>query len=139
MATVTGLTAARIAELIDVEADTRIGVDGLLDLRISVFELVVINAQAGAYTLVTEDSLKAIHITNAGAVALTVPPNVDQGIGIGAVIEVVQMGTGAVTITAGAGVTLRSRGDLVITNGQYAVCSLRKIATDEWLIVGDLV
>jgi hypothetical protein len=49
-----------------------------------------------------------------------------------------QLGAGAITITAGAGVTLRSADSLVVTNGQYSVATCVKIDTDEWVLIGNL-
>jgi hypothetical protein len=49
----------------------------------------------------------------------------------------VQTGAGQVTVAAGAGVTLRSQGSKFKLNGQYAAASLLKIATDEWVLIGN--
>jgi hypothetical protein len=57
--------------------------------------------------------------------------------GIGTQINIMQLGAGQVTI-AGAGVTFRSSGSKLKTNGQYAVATCCKIATDTWVVVGNL-
>ena len=49
-----------------------------------------------------------------------------------------QLGAGQVTITAGAGVTLRSAGSKLKTSAQYAVATCAKIASDTWVVVGNL-
>jgi hypothetical protein len=49
-----------------------------------------------------------------------------------------QLGAGQVTVAAGSGVTLRSAGSLVKTSAQYAVATLVKIASDEWVLLGNL-
>jgi hypothetical protein len=49
-----------------------------------------------------------------------------------------QIGAGTVTITAGAGVTLNSDGAKLKTNAQYAVATCLKIASDTWVVVGNL-
>lgn len=100
--------------------------------------VVTANAQTTAYTLVLTDAGKAIDITAATGVAATVPPNSTVAFPLGTVVEVSQLGAGQVTITAGSGVTLRSSGAKLKTTGQYSACSIRKIATDEWLVSGDL-
>lgn len=100
---------------------------------------VVANAQAGAYTLVLADAGKAVDVTSASAVAVTVPPNSSVAFALGTVVEIAQLGAGQLTITAGAGVTLRSSGAKLKTTGQYSAASIRKIATNEWLVTGDLV
>lgn len=98
-----------------------------------------INAQTAAYTLVITDDGKAIHVTSATAVAVTVPPNSSAAFVIGAHLDIVQTGAGQLTIAPGSGVTLRSRDGFLKTASQYAAVRIRKIATDEWLVIGDLV
>ncbi len=95
-----------------------------------------INAQSGNYTLVVADSWKLVRM-NGNNVTLTVPNNTTAAIAVGVHIDVAQFGTGNVTIAAGSGVTLRSRNGLKLA-GQYAGCTLIKVDTNEWLIVGDL-
>lgn len=101
--------------------------------------MVAINAQTGtSYTAVLSDDGKLITADNAAAIALTIPPNSSVAFGIGTQINIMQLGAGQVTITAGAGVTLRSAGTKVKTNGQYSVATCVKIATDTWVLVGNL-
>jgi hypothetical protein len=101
--------------------------------------MVAINAQTGTtYTAVLSDDGKLVTCDNAAAIALTIPPNSSVAFGIGTQINIMQLGAGQVTITAGAGVTLRSAGTKVKTNGQYSVATCVKIATDTWVLVGNL-
>ena len=95
--------------------------------------------QAGtAYTAALGDAGAYIQFTNAAAIAFTIPPNSAVAFAIGTVITVEQNGAGVVTLTAGAGVTLRSRGSLVATAGQYAVVQVKKVTSDIWTIIGDV-
>ena len=91
-----------------------------------------------SYTTVLTDDGKLITADNAASIALTIPPNSSVAYGIGTQINVMQLGAGTVTITAGAGVTLRSDGSKLKTNAQYAVATCCKIATDTWVVVGNL-
>jgi hypothetical protein len=101
--------------------------------------MVAINAQTGtSYTTVLGDDGKLITADNAAAITLTIPPNSSVAFGIGTQINIMQLGAGQVTITAGAGVTFRSAGTKVKTNGQYSVATCVKIATDTWVLVGNL-
>tara|TARA_R110000822_G_scaffold205058_1_gene341663 strand:- start:107 stop:493 length:387 start_codon:yes stop_codon:yes gene_type:complete len=102
--------------------------------------MIAINAQTGTtYTTVLADDGKLITCDNAASIALTIPPNSSVTYGIGTQINVMQMNaTGTVTITAGAGVTLQSVGSKLKTNGQYAVATCCKIATNVWVVVGNL-
>ena len=101
--------------------------------------MVAINAQTGAsYTTVLSDDGKLITLDNAASITLTIPPNSSVAYGIGTQINVMQLGAGTVTITAGAGVTLRSDGSKLKTNALYAVATCLKIASDTWVVVGNL-
>jgi hypothetical protein len=98
-----------------------------------------LNAETGTtYTLALSDSGKFVTQTNAAAIATTIPPNSTVAFPIGTQVNLMQLGAGAITITAGAGVTLRSADSLVITNGQYSVATCVKIDTDEWVLIGNL-
>ena len=101
--------------------------------------MIAINAQTGVtYTTVLTDDGKLVTCDNASAIALTIPPNSSVAYGIGTQINIMQLGAGQVTITAGAGVTLRSAGSKLKTSAQYAVATCCKIATDTWVVVGNL-
>jgi hypothetical protein len=101
--------------------------------------MVAINAQTGTtYTTVLGDDGKLVTCDNAAAIALTIPPNSSVAYGIGTQINIMQLGAGQVTITAGSGVTLRSAGSKLKTNAQYAVATCCKIATDTWVVIGNL-
>lgn len=99
-----------------------------------------INAQTGTtYTLVLTDAYSAVSLTNASAIALTIPPDSSVGFLDGTFVEIHQGGAGAVTLTPGSGVTINSRGGALVTAGQYAIAGLRKTAANTWLATGDLV
>jgi hypothetical protein len=101
--------------------------------------MIAINAQVGVtYTTVLSDDGKLITADNAAAIALTIPPNGTVAYGIGTQINIMQLGAGQVTITPGAGVTIRSAGSKLKTNAQYAVATCVKIASDTWVAVGNL-
>ena len=101
--------------------------------------MIALNAQTGtSYTAVLGDDGKLVTCDNASAIALTIPPNSSVAFGIGTQINIMQLGAGQVTITAGAGVTLRSAGSKLKTSAQYAVATCCKIGTDTWVVVGNL-
>jgi hypothetical protein len=101
--------------------------------------MIALNAQTGtSYTAVIGDDGDLVTCDNAAAITFTIPPNSSVAFGIGTQINVMQLGAGQVTITAGAGVTLRSAGSRLKTNGQYAVATCCKIATDTWVVIGNL-
>lgn len=100
--------------------------------------MIAINAQTGTtYTAVLADDGKLVTCDNASAITFTIPTNASVAFGIGTQINIMQLGAGQVTI-AGAGVTFRSEGSKLKTKGQYAVATCCKIATDTWVVVGNL-
>lgn len=105
---------------------------------VATLSVVVPNPQTGTtYTLALSDAGKAVEMNNAAANTVTVPPNSTAAFPVGTVIEIYQVGAGQTTIVAGAGVSIPySKKKLA---GQYSVASLRKRATDEWVLAGDLV
>lgn len=100
--------------------------------------LVTTVTKSAAYTAVLTDSGKCIEFTNTTDVTFTIPPNSSVAFPIGTYIDIAQLGAGGVTVTAGSGVTLRSRDNALKTGGQYASAGIRKRATDEWIVMGDL-
>lgn len=101
--------------------------------------MIALNAQTGtSYTAVLADDGKLITCDNASAITFTIAPNSSVAFGIGTQINIMQLGAGQVTISPGAGVTLRSAGSKLKTNGQYAVATCCKIGTDTWVIIGNL-
>jgi hypothetical protein len=100
--------------------------------------VVAINAQTGTtYTAVVGDVGKLVTLSNAAAIALTIPPDV---FAVGDQINIMQGtgGSGVVTITAGAGVTLNSNGAKLKTNGQYAVATVLCTAANTFVVLGNL-
>lgn len=101
--------------------------------------LVAVRAITASDTLVLADAGKAIEATHASTgIVVTVPPNSSVAFPIGTVIEVGRFGAAAVTIAAGAGVTINSAGGLLAARAQYSSMSLRKRGTDLWQLAGDL-
>jgi len=92
---------------------------------------------ASVTALITDDG-KLITMSNASANTFTIPPNSSVAFGIGTQINIAQLGAGATTIVAGAGVTLNSAGAKLKLDAQYALCTCVKTGTNEWFVVGNL-
>lgn len=97
------------------------------------------NTQTASYTPVLNDANKIVEMNVATPNNLTIPPNASVPFPIGTIIEGFQLGVGQVTFVPGAGVTIRSPGNKLKLNSRYSSASLRKRATDEWVLIGDLV
>lgn len=95
-----------------------------------------INAQTGTtYELVAADAGRLVTLNNAGAITLTVPAEATVDYPIGTQIDITALGAGQVTVSSTA--TLRYTPGAKLRT-QYSAGTLTKIASDEWLLVGDL-
>jgi hypothetical protein len=92
---------------------------------------------SSSHTLTLDNSYYMVEIDSSSAETVTIPANATTAIPIRTVIYVCQLGTGQVTISGAAGVTLRSSNAEYKTNGQYSVIVLRKRLTNEWVMWGD--
>jgi len=100
---------------------------------------IALNAQTGtSYTAVLADDGDLVTLDNGSAITFTIPPSSSVNFGIGTQINIMQLGAGQVTITPGAGVTIRSANSRLKTTAQYSVATCVKIATDTWVAVGSL-
>ena len=68
---------------------------------------------------------------------ITIESNSTQGIPIGTQFVIAQTGTQQFQIV-GNGATIQSAGGKYKSSGQYSVCTLIKVDTDEWYLAGDL-
>lgn len=104
--------------------------------------LVTTNAQTGTtYTLVLSDKDKLVTLSNASAIALTVPLNSSVAYPTGSIVNIQQLGAGQVTISGASGVTITSTGATAtapVTRAQYSAASIVKVGTDSWTVIGDL-
>lgn len=89
------------------------------------------------YTLVLTDKSKLVTLSNASAITMTVPPNSSVAFPVGTQILLYNKGAGQVTVAEGSGVTINTSSTLLM-RAQYSMATLIKIATDEWIISGDL-
>jgi len=72
-------------------------------------------------------------ITNSAAITITV-----EGIAVGKQVDFVQTNAEQITFAAGSGVTLNSKEAKLKTAAQYSPASIKCIATDSYILVGDL-
>jgi hypothetical protein len=95
-----------------------------------------ISSQTDNYTLQLSDAGKVVELTASTAKNITVPANSTAAFPVGTVIEIFAGGNGTVSVVAAGGVVIRKIGALA---GIYASASLRKRATDEWVLTGETV
>jgi len=139
-----GTTPVSAASLEDIEvrvtsyADS-LGGGGGSGLRVA-------SSKTSSYTLVIGDaSVDIFELNSSTSIALNIPTNASVAFSLQEEWEVVQVGIGTTTIAAVTPATtfFRQRGinstSTVTLAGQWAVASLRQRATDEWVVVGDIV
>lgn len=93
---------------------------------------------AASMTLVLNDEFSVVRSTGATNVTATVPPNSSVAFPIGTVIGGERHGTGTFIWNPGAAVTLNAPDAQLGHRIQYSQTSIRKIATNEWMVGGDL-
>jgi hypothetical protein len=99
-----------------------------------------INAQVGVtYTAVLADADKIITLTNAAAIAMTIPANASVAYPIGTKLNFQQLGAGAVTVGITTDTLLINSGATLVMNGQNSIATALKITATEWVLFGQLV
>ena len=95
------------------------------------------NTKTANYTLALADAGTTVEMNVATANTVTVPANATVAFPVNTVIEIAQIGAGTTTIAAATNVTLRYTDTLALRK-QWASATLRKRATNEWHVSGDL-
>lgn len=72
-------------------------------------------------------------ITNSGAITITV-----EGLSVGQQVDFLQTNASQITFQAGSGVTLNSKGAKLKTAAQYSPASVKCVASNSYVLVGDL-
>ena len=89
-------------------------------------------AKTADHTLEIADSGKVVSMNKSGTGTVTIPTDATVAFPVGTVVNIYNQSADDVTVAGDAGVTLRNGGALA----QYAEVSLRKRATDEWVLAG---
>jgi hypothetical protein len=95
---------------------------------------IAFSAQTAAYTLVAGDKSKLVTVTSASTANVTVNSGIFSA---GDIVYIARMGAGAVSVTAGAGVTLNGTPGISL-RAQYSTAALICTASNTFLLVGDL-
>jgi hypothetical protein len=97
----------------------------------------IIDVKTATYTAVLADAGKLLRFTNSSTVNFVIPTNDAEAFDVGQRIDLTQYGTGLVEVLGDTGVTVRATPTSKL-RAQYSVASVIKIATNEWLLAGDL-
>jgi hypothetical protein len=100
--------------------------------------ITTISAKTDSYTLSNLNERDTIvEISKASAVTLTIPLNATIAYPVGTTIDIIQTGTGQVTIAGAGGVTVNATPGLKLRT-QWSSATLLKRAENTWLVYGDL-
>lgn len=97
-----------------------------------------LNEQTDDYTLILDDYLKTILMNKGSANTLQIPNNSDVPFLIGTEIMIVNLGAGQTQIIGDTDVTILSADGADKLRVQYSSGVIKKVDTDDWLLVGDL-
>jgi hypothetical protein len=101
-------------------------------------ETIPLNAQTGTtYTLAIGDAGELVTLSNASAIALTVPTNAAVPFAIGTQITITRANSGQVTVAGAVGVTVNSADGYLKLRTQWSSATLIKINTNSWILIGD--
>ncbi len=135
---------------ITIPDDTDLVKDGALAIRTvgngfdDALAKLTINSQTTTYTVVLADNKNTLVTMNVGtANDFLIPTNASVAFPIGSVINVVQTGVGKTTIEAVSSgtTTISSTGATSAApelRAQFSAASCVKVATDTWIIIGDI-
>jgi hypothetical protein len=135
---------------IDIPDNTDLVKDGALAMRTigngfdDALAKVALNDQTATYTAVlTDNRNKLVRMNVSTANDFLIPTNASVAFPVGSIINVTQLGTGATTIKAvtSGTTTINSTGTVStapVLRARYSAASCIKVATDTWLVVGDI-
>jgi len=112
-----------------------------IDLAVAITDATkreVVNISGTSHPLTLANAGRALVFTNSSTVSVTVPVESSVNFDIGQTIILLQKGTGQVQVAGAVGVTLLSSGSKTKIDAQYGEARLIKIASNEWLLSGDL-
>jgi len=92
----------------------------------------------GSYVIYSSDDGKVVTMNNASSNIIYIDTNSSTPVSVGTQITIIQVGAGQTSIEPISGaVTIRTTTTRKLRS-QYSVATLLKIATDEWILFGDL-
>lgn len=109
------------------------------NLNILASSIITVNAQTGtAYTPGTAQVGQLTTLNNVAAQTITIPANATTAFAIGDQLNFMNLSTGTATFVAGGTAVIRSAGSKLKLTTKYAVCTVLKIDTDAWVMVGNV-
>lgn len=97
---------------------------------------VTVSGTSKTFALTDTDTLQVC--TNGSTVTLTVDTNANVAFPIDTEIDLFQQGAGQIVVAAAGGVTIQSVNSNLKIAAQYTGATLKKLATNTWLLTGNL-
>lgn len=109
------------------------------NMNILANSLITVNAQTGtAYTPGTAQVGQLTTLSNVAAQTITIPANSSVAFAIGDQLNFMNLSTGTATFAPAGTAVIRSAGSKLKLADQYAVCTVLKIDTDAWVMLGNV-
>ena len=106
--------------------------------KVGVPSITTISQKTDSYTLSSLDERDTIiEISKSTATTLTIPANASVAYPVGTTLDIIQTGTGQVTIAGAGGVTVNATPGLKLRT-QWSSATLLKRGENTWLVYGDL-
>ena len=138
----TAVTQARVANVSDTEIGYLDGVTSAiqtqLDTKETRYYTFVTDATTARTVTASTDEGKTLKFTSSSPITITIPTAAnDAGWAVGDYVEIIQYGSGQITVAGDTGVTVNATDSQKKTRVQFSSLTLIKVAANEWLLTGD--
>ena len=114
--------------------------DDRFDLEPQIANTGTVITKTSSFTLSASDVGKTAILYSSSPMTVTLPENASVPIPVGYSIDIIQTGTGSVTVSEGSGaVSINSKSNIKSLDGQYSKGTLVKIADNTWFFFGNLL
>jgi hypothetical protein len=97
----------------------------------------VVSTKSSGFTLELLDAGKIIKCSSSSAFTVTIPTEAVVAFAVGQKIDLIQYGTGQITVVGDTGVVLKATPTSKLRT-QNSIVACVKIGADEWILAGDL-
>ena len=138
----TAVTQARVANVSDTEIGYLDGVTSAiqtqLDTKETRYYTFVTDATTARTVTASTDEGKTLRFTSSSPITVTIPTAAnDAGWAVGDYVEIIQYGSGQITVAGDTGVTVNATDSQKKTRVQFSSLTLIKVTANEWLLTGD--
>jgi hypothetical protein len=98
---------------------------------------IIVSETSTAFAPNSAHENRMVTLSNAAPITVTLPSNASSSIAVGAEIDFLWLGVGQPTFVAGSGATVNGTPGLKL-RAQYSAATAKKIATNDWVVIGDL-